>query len=60
MSDMCNIFKLVKYILFAVDTKFVVVDSDIKKCSVTICNVLDKMCTWFAVKRLTLNISKLN
>ena len=35
-------------------------DSDIKKLSDNKCNVLDKISTWFAVNRLTLNISKTN
>ena len=57
VNYMCNISKLVKYILFADDTSG---DIDIRKLSGNMCNVLVKMSTWFAVNRLTLNISKTN
>ena len=60
VNDMCNISKLVKYILFADDTNIFYADSGIGKLSDNMCNVLDKMSTWFAVSRLTLNISKTN
>ena len=60
LGPMCNISKLVKYILFADDTKTFYVDSDIGKLSDNMCNILDKMSTWIAVNRLILNISKTN
>jgi len=60
VNDMCNISKLVKYILFADDTKTLCADSDIGKLSANMCNVLGKLSTWFVVNRLTLSISKTN
>ena len=59
VNDMCSITKLVKYILFD-DTKMCCADNNIKRLSDTVCRVLDKMSTWFALNRLTLNISKTN
>ena len=56
---MCNISKFVKYILFADDTNMFCADSNIGKLS-DMCDILDKMSTWFAVNRLTLSVSKTN
>ena len=58
VNDMCNISKLVKYILFA-DTKNVLTVIS-ENYMIIMCNVLDKMSTWFAVNRLILNICKTN
>ena len=55
---MCNISKLVKYILFTDDTNIFYADNNIKRLSDMVCSMLDKMSTWFAVNRFTLNISK--
>ena len=60
VNDMSSISKLVKYILFADDANICCTDSYIGKLSYNMCNVLDKMSTWFAINRLTLNISKIN
>ena len=60
VNDMCNISNLVKYILFADDTNIFYANSNINKLNETVCNVLDQMYTWFAVNKLTLNISKTN
>ena len=54
VNDMCNISKLVKYILDADNTNIFCTDSDIRKLSDNMCNILDKMSSWFAVSRLTL------
>ena len=62
VNDMCNIYKLVKHILFADDTKPKknYADDNIKRLSDTECSVLEKNSTRFAVNRLTLNIYKTN
>ena len=57
---MCNISKLVKYILFAADTNISYANSNINRLNQTVCEVLDKIYTWLAVNKLTLNISKTN
>ena len=49
INDMCNISKLVKYILFADDMTNFYADNNIRRLSYTVCSVLDKMSTWFAV-----------
>ena len=57
MNDLCYIFKLVKYILFADDTNLFCA-KNINHLVTTISSVLDKICTWFAVNKLSLNVSK--
>ena len=58
VNDLCNISKLVKYILFADDTNFFCANKNINQLITTVSSVLDKMCTWFAVNKLSLNVSK--
>ena len=58
MNDLCNISKLVKYILFADDTNLFCANKNINQLITTVSSVLDKMCTWFAVNKLSLNVSK--
>ena len=57
---MCNISKLVKYILFGDEKHLFYVYYNIKRLGETLGSVLDKMSTWFAVKRLILIIYKTN
>ena len=58
VNDLCNISKLVKYILFADDTNLFCANKNINRLITTVSSVLDKMCTWFAVNKLSLNVSK--
>ena len=58
INDLCNISRLVKYILFADDTNLFCANKNIKQLVTTVSTVLDKLCTWFAVNKLSLNVSK--
>ena len=59
--DKCNISKLVKYIIFADDKHLFMHNTIYKKTlGYTVCSVLDKISTWFAVNMLILNIYKTN
>ena len=60
MNDMCNVSNIVKSILFADNTKNVHASNDISRQNETICCVLKKWCVWFAVNKLTVNITKTN
>ena len=60
IDDMCNISSLVKFILFADDTNIFHANSDINRLNERICCVLEKLCVWFAVNKLTVNITKTN
>ena len=58
VNDLCNVSKLVKYILFANDTNLFCANKNINQLITTVSSVLDKMCTWFAVNKLSLNVLK--
>ena len=60
MNDMCNVSNIVKFILFADDTNIFHASNDISRLNETICCVLKKWCVWFAVNKLTVNITKTN
>ena len=47
-----------KYILFADDTNLFCADKNINQLVTTVSTVLDKLCIWFAVNKLSLNVSK--
>ena len=50
----------IKFIIFADDTNFFCTSKDIVSLSVTICNELMKLKKWFALNKLSLNITKTN
>ena len=54
----CNIYWLVKYILFADDNNLFCADKNINQLVTTVSTVHDKLCIWFAVNKLSLNVSK--
>ena len=56
VPDLCNIFRLVTYILFG--EELFCADKHINQLAITVSAVLDKLCTWVAVKKLSLNDSK--
>ena len=60
INDLCNISRLVKYILFADDTNLFSADKNINQLVTTVSTILDKLCIWFAVNKLSLNVSKTN
>ena len=59
INDICNISKLLKFIMFADDTIFFL--SHENKCIQKILNSeLQNLVTWFKVNKLSLNIEKTN
>ena len=60
INDMCNISKIVKFILFADDTNILCSDSNITRLSERVCEVLATLDSWFAINKLSLNITKTN
>ena len=60
INDICNVSKLLKFILFADDTNILYSDSNIHNLISIINHELDKLYTWFCVNKLSLNASKTN
>ena len=60
MCDICNVSKLAKFILFADDTNICCAGNNLKELKCIINGVLAKLAKWFAVNKLTLNLSKTN
>ena len=58
INNICNVWKVAKFILFADDTNLFCCDLDelIRKTNAE----LDKLHVWFAVNRLSLNVTKTN
>ena len=59
-NDICNVSPVLKFILFADDTNSFCSGSDIVQLSIIVSNELDKLNEWFAVNKLSLNLSKTN
>ena len=60
INDICNVSPVLKFILFADDTNIFCSGSDIVQLSIIVSNELDKLNEWFAVNKLSLNLSKTN
>ena len=60
INDMVNVLNIFKFIIFADDTNLFCTSKDIVSSSVTICNELLRLEKWFALDKLSLNISKTN
>ena len=60
INDICNVSKLAKLILFADDTNIFCAGNNLKELQGMINGVLAKLAKWFAVNKLTLNLSKTN
>ena len=60
INDMCNISNVVKFTLFADDTNILYANSHISRLNERICCELEKLYVWFAVNKLTVNITKTN
>ena len=60
INDICNVSKLLKFILFADDTNILYSDLNIHNLISIINHELDKLYTWFSVNKLSLNASKTN
>ena len=60
INDMVNVSNIFKFIIFADDTNLFCTSKDIVSLGVTICNELMKLKKWFALNKLSLNITKTN
>ena len=59
-NDICNVTDMLNFILFADDTNIFCSGKDIQTLCKTISRELDKLNIWFAVNKLSLNVSKTN
>ena len=60
MNDICNVSKVFKFILFADETNLFYCDSNLNELIQRTNTELDKLHVWFAVNRLSLNVTKTN
>ena len=60
INDICNVSNILKFVLFADDTNIFCSGKDIYQLSKLLCIELDKLNIWFAVNKLSLNVSKTN
>ena len=60
VNDICNISNILKFVLFADDTNIFCSGHAAMQLSRYLRNELDKLSAWFAVNKLTLNVSKTN
>ena len=57
INDMVNVSKLSKFIIFADDSNLFCSNRDIVILSIMVCHELSKLETWFAINKLSLNVS---
>ena len=60
VNDIANVSSLLRFVLFADDTNIFLSGDDAKEISNTLSIELDKLNSWFAVNKLSLNVSKTN
>ena len=60
VNDICNISKILDLILFADDTNLFCTGDNLKDLSEKVCEELTKLNIWFALNKLSLNVSKTN
>ena len=60
INNICNVWKVAKFILFADDTNLFYCDCDLDELIRKTNAELDKLHVWFAVNRLSLNVTKTN
>ena len=58
VNDIANVSSLLRFVLFADDTNIFLSGDDAKEISNTLSIELDKLNSWFAVNKLSLNVSK--
>ena len=58
VNDVCNVSSLLRFVLFADDTNIFLPGDDVKEISKTLSKQLHKLNSWFAVNKLSLNVSK--
>ena len=60
IDNMVNVSKLFQFIIFADDTDLFCSNRDIVNLSIMVCHELSKLETWFALNKLSPNLSKTN
>ena len=60
VNDIANVSSLLRFVLFADDTNIFLSGDDAKEINNTLSIELDKLNSWFAVNKLSLNVSKTN
>ena len=60
INDICNVSKILELILFADDTNLFCTDDNLELLSKKISEELNKLSVWFAVNKLSLNLTKTN
>ena len=60
INDICKVSDIFRFVLFADDTNLFCSGDDIKTLASQVCTELDKLRIWFAVNKLSLNVSKTN
>ena len=60
INDICNVSKILKFVLFADDTNILYSDANVKNLNNVVNTELDKLNTWFIINKLSLNVSKTN
>ena len=60
INDICNVSKILKFVLFADDTNILYSDANANNLNIVVNSELDKLNTWFIINKLSLNVSKTN
>ena len=60
INDICNVSKILKFVLFADDTNIIYPDAYVKNLNNVVNTELVKLNTWFIINKLSLNVSKTN
>ena len=58
INDLCNVSKLLKYVLFADDTNIFKSGYSIDEICMELCRELKQLTKWFNINKLSLNVSK--
>ena len=53
INDICNVSKILKFVLFADDTNILNSDANVKKLNNVVNTELDKLNTWFIINKLS-------
>ena len=60
INDVCNVSKILKFVLFADDTNILYSDANVNNLNNVVNSELDKLNIWFIINKLSLNVSKTN
>ena len=58
INDICNVSKILKFVLFADDTNILYSDANVNNLNNVVNMELDKLNKWFIINKLSLNVSK--